>query len=485
MAPNETTALAAALLVIDELRAVIAVLQAQNAVLTARVAELERQLGLNSANSGKPPSSDGLKKPPRTRSLRSRARNLSGGQPGHPGRTLRQTPAPDRVIDHAPTSCRACRCPLGPPDGAAYTARQVFDLAPPPPLVVSEHRAHRCVCAGCGAVTQADFPDTVNAPVQYGPRISAFVVYLLHAQFVPEDRLAKLMTDLFAVSMSRATIGQMSARAGQRLACFAEAVRDRVAAAPVKHLDETGFRVGGRTQWLHVAVTAGLTFYRVSRKRGCLPAPMGGIAVHDHWKPYYKMPGVVHALCNAHHLRELQALVGIEGEPWAWRMQRLLRRACYAQGLAAPLGGCGDGTLRPRFVALINRRYDALIAQGLALHEAQSALPPKLKLDGTPKLCRPPRRIGHNLLLRLSARKDDVLRFLTNPEVPFTNNQAERDARMMKLRQKISGGFRSDAGAEHFATIRSLIGTAQKKTWAIIQSLMQNPSALLQQLATT
>ena len=460
------------------LLAINAELRVQNAVLLARVAELERRLGLHSGNSGKPPSSDGLKKPPRTRSLRSRGKKPSGGQPGHSGRTLHQTPTPDVVVDHTPAACKQCAHPLGPPDKDAFTARQVFDLPPPPPLVVTEHRAHRGVCAACGTVTQAAFPETVSAPVQYGARLSACAVYLLHAQFVPEDRLARLMTDLFGVSLSRATIGQMSTRAAKRLAGFAEAVRAEVAAAPVKHLDETGFRIGGRTRWLHVAATAALTFYRISHKRGSLPE-MSGIAVHDHWKPYYTMPNVVHALCNAHHLRELQALVDIEGEAWAGGMQRLLRRACHAARL-----GLADGRmLKLGLVALIGRWYDAFIAQGLALHEAQPALKPKLKLDGSPKLCQPPRRIGHNLLLRLSARKDDVLRFLTNPEVPFTNNQAERDVRMMKLRQKISGGFRSEAGAEEFAVIRSLIGTAQKKAWDVIQSLTDETQKLIDQLA--
>ena len=254
--------------------------------------------------------------------------------------------------------------------------------------------------------------------MQDGARIAASVVYLLHAQFVPEDRLARLMTDLFGVSLSRAIVGQMSTRAAQRLAGFAVAVRDGVAAAPVKYLDETGFRIGGRTQWLHVAATAGLTFYRVSRKRGSLPAPMSGIAVHDRWKPYYTMPDVQHPLCNAHHLRELQARVDIEGEALAERMQRLPRRACHV----ARLGGAGEGWLEPRCVALISRRYDAVIAKGLALHETQSALKAKPKLDGSPKLCRPPRRIGHNLLVRLSTRKADVLRFLADPSVPSTNN---------------------------------------------------------------
>ena len=214
-------------------------------------------------------------------------------------------------------------------------------------------------------------------------------------------------------------------------------------------MDETGFRIGGKTQWLHVASTVLLTFYRVSARRGSLLANLAGIVVHDHWKPYYTLTGVLHALCNAHHLRELKALVEIEKEDWARRMQRLLRRACHVVNLAREQ----DGPLKPGLIALIERGYDAIVADGLAFHEAQPALT-KTRPRG-----RPPRRVGHNLLLRLSTHKQDVLRFLVDPRVPFTNNLAERDGRMMKLRQKISGGFRSEDGADDFAVIRSVLST--------------------------
>jgi transposase len=460
---------------VAELQAQNAALLAQNAALVARVLELERRLGLNSANSGRPPSSDGLKKPPRTRSLRGRSKNKSGGQPGHPGKTLCQAATPDLIIDHFPVICANCDHTLSPGDGSDFIARQVFDLPAPAPLVVTEHRAHRCRCTACGAATRAAFPSMVNAPVQYGARIAAFVVYLLNYQFVPEDRLATLMIDLFAVSLSRATIAQMSTRTAERLAGFADAVRHLIVIAPVKHLDETGFRIGGRMKWLHIAATVWLTFYRVSPKRGSLLTGVSGIVVHDHWKPYYTMQGVMHALCNAHHLRELQALVEIEREEWARRMQLLLRRACHAAHLARDR----EVALNPHFIDLISRCYDARIAEGIALHEAQRPLAIKLNRDGSPNRGRPPRRVGHNLLLQLSSRKADVLRFLDNPDVPFTNNQAERDGRMMKLRQKISGGFRSDQGAHEFALIRTTIGTAKKQGWNIIRSLMQNPQTLI------
>src|SRR5271163_3323298 len=180
----------------------------------------------------------------------------------------------------------------------ALARRQVFDPPEPTPLVVTEHRAHDCRCTGCGARSRASFPDEVKAPVQYGPRIAAVVIYLLHYQLLPEDRLAELMADLFGIRLVAATIARMSRTCAARLQDFVTAVRDLVAGAPVKHMDETGFRIGGQTQWLHVACTAWLTFYRVCARRGSLLADVVGIVVHDHWKPYYTMPGVLHALCN-------------------------------------------------------------------------------------------------------------------------------------------------------------------------------------------
>lgn len=261
------------------------------------------------------------------------------------------------------------------------------------------------------------------------------MVDLRHHQLIPEDRLVELMADLFGVKLATATLARLSTKAAEHFQGFVAVVCQFVKTTAVKHLDETGFRVGGKTQWLHVAVTAWLSFYRVSPQRGSLLEGIIGLVVHDHWKPYHTLKGVLHALCNAHHLRELKALIEIEREPWALRMQRLLHRACHAAHLARER----DGPLEPSLVHRFQHRYDTIVAEGLAFHEAQPPLPV------TGRRGRPRRRsTGHNLLLRLSTRKDDVLRFLTDPGVPFTNNLAEQAARMMKLRPKISGGFRSE-----------------------------------------
>ena len=337
------------------------------AALTARIGELERRLGLNSRNSGKPPSSDGLKKPPRTRSLRQPSDRKPGGQTGHQGETLRQVAEPDATVDHYPGACSQCGSALAEATATVYSTRQVFDLPEPQPLMVTEHRAHRCRCGRCGAETRASFPAGVAAPVQYGPRITATVAYLHDYQLLPEDRLAELMVDLFGAKLVAATVARMSRRCVGRVQRFVDVVCEHVKAAPVKHLDETGFRVGGRTQWLHIAATGLLTFYRVSARRGSLLEDVTGIVVHDHWKPYFTMAGVLHALCNAHHLRELLALIEIEKEAWARKMQRPLRRACHAVNLARER----DVPLRPSLIERFRRCYDAITAEGIAFHEAQ------------------------------------------------------------------------------------------------------------------
>jgi transposase len=455
--------------VVAALLAEIVALRAENAALIGRLAELERRLGLNSSNSGKPPTSDGLKKPPRVSSLREASGKRSGGQKGHPGATLVRVEKPDAIIDHHPEVCAGCGGMLNAAMATDHVTRQVFDLPEPRPLIVTEHRAHRCRCTGCGRQTRAAFPDGVTAPVQYGQRISAFVLYFLHYQLLPEKRLATLMSDLFEVRLVTATIARISQDCAHRLTGFADTVRDHVATAPVKHMDETGFRIGGKTQWLHIASTIWLTFYRVSAKRGSLLANVTGTVVHDHWKPYYTMTGVLHALCNAHHLRELKALIEIEKEDWARQMKRLLRRACHATNLAREQ----DIPLKPGLIALLDRCYDMIVGEGLRFHQAQ----PELAKVG--RRGRQPRRVGHNFLLRLSTRKSDVLRFLTDPSVPFTNNLAERDGRMMKLRQKISGGFRSLDGAKDFAVIRSVLSTARKQGWNMLQTVMDDPAQLI------
>jgi transposase len=443
--------------------------------LLERIEELERRLGLNSANSGKPPSSDGFKKPSRVTNQREKTGRKSGGQAGHEGTTLRQVPTPDKVVDHCPPVCTGCGGALSVEQATGHQKRQVFDLSPPV-MQVTEHRAHSCGCWACGAETQAAFPAEVRAAVQYGATVEALVVYLQAWQLIPEDRLAELMGDVFGVEVATSTIAAMGQRKAQEFAGLAEHIEQQVKHAAVKHLDETGYRIAGVLQWLHVASTCLLTCYRTSAKRGAMLTGVWGIIVHDFWRPYLAMIGVTHALCNAHHLRELKALMDIEQEPWARAMHRFLRQTCHAAHLAR----AHQRSLSPRFLAWLSARYDRILAQGLAFHENQPPLGAGLPTHRG----RSRRRPGHNLLLRLRDHKEATLRFLHDPTVPFTNNQAERDLRMMKVRQKISGGFRSETGAQTFATLRTVLSTARKQGWNILDTLSQPSDTLVRNLRT-
>jgi len=480
---------------------------ATNADLRARVVELERSAKLNSENSSKPPSSDGMAKPERkirTASQRDRkTKKPSGGQKGHAGATLQQVGNPDVTINHFPSRCDGCGAELDPTSASGYAARQVFDLPAPRPLEVTEHRAHACRC-GCGVVTKAGFPTDVAAPVQYGERVRGYAIYLNGEQLVPEDRTAQTMADLFGISISPATIADIVARKANALAGFMEeTVLAEALAAPLKHMDETGLRVNKQQLWLHVICTPTLTHYRVGR-RGEMLSGVAGIIVHDFYKSYYTLTDVQHALCGAHLLREHQALIDIEKEPWAVRMQALLRLACHATNATRRMlkrlvetegmteaekraTTAARATVMRRMAAIaarLERRYDAIVIEAIAFHEDLPAFAqPSLRKDGTPSKRRGARRIGHNLASRMRDRKAEVLRFIHDLSVPFTNNLAEQAMRMMKVKAKISGCFRSLGGAKRFATLRGFIDTARKRGWSIIETLALNANALVLKFA--
>ena len=260
--------------------------------------------------------------------MRGTSGKKSGGQVGHKGDTLRRVDKPDIIKAHRATRCGHCRANLTAAMAVGIEKRQVFDL-PEPRLEVTEHQAQIYACEQCHGVTKAVFPEGVTSAVQYGSRVKAAAVYLNGQQLIPEDRVAEVMGDLFGAGLlCPASVASWSAAKAEELKPFVDHIAALVDRAPVRHLDETGFRVGGKTQWLHTASTLALTHYRVSEKRGAIPTTLaGGIIVHDHFKPYYTLPDVEHALCNAHHLRELKALIEIEKEPWAKKMFRLLLKA--------------------------------------------------------------------------------------------------------------------------------------------------------------
>jgi transposase len=438
---------------------IILALQERLEQLEQRVKELEAQLARNSSNSGKPPSSDGLSKPS-PKSLRTPSGRQPGGQPGHPGQTLQRVKNPDHIQVHRLEACPQCRGHgLGREPALDYESRQVFDL-PERPLAVTEHRAEIKCCPHCGQTVRAEFPAGVRAPVQYGPRFQSLMVYLNQQQLLPYDRLAQLCEDLFGQPLSVATLAAANERVYHQLDPFAQALAHQVPLAEVVHLDESGLRVAGALHWLHVASTATLTFYGAHPKRGVEAMEALGIVgacrqwvVHDHWKPYFAYAQCQHALCNEHLLRELKFLWEEEGQVWARQMSGLLlefhrRRQQH-------------GEFNERQFKRALKRYRNVVRRGRYRH-------PRL----APERGRCAQSKAANLLGRLEDFDWSILAFLWDGRVPFTNNQAEQDIRMIKVRQKISGCFRTLQGAQIFCRIRSYLSTSRKQgrnVWEAIQ----------------
>jgi len=423
------------------------------AKLLERLEDLERRLGLNSRNSSKPPSSDGLRKPS-PQSLREKSGKPTGGQKGHKGGTLRQLDTPDAVVVHDLTNCPNCAAHIADNEVIGINRRQIFDI-PEPRIVVTEHQVLRKHCHVCDKEVVAVFPEYVRAPAQYGARVQALAVYLHQQQMIPEDRLSQAFQDIFGLAISATSIANMSSAFAEKIMPLVQTIAEKLRMAAVSHMDESGLRVT-KLHWIHVHCDSQWTHYRVTEKRGDVTQGVVGIVVHDHFKSYYKLDGVTHALCGAHHLRELKALTEIEKEPWAIRMSRLLKIGCHQ---------VNNKTLTPARVDRLERMYDHIVLQGLAFHEKQTPL-------ARGKRGRQKHRVGHNLVIRLRDYKADALRFIFCPEVPFTNNQAEQDVRMIKVKQKISGGFRTLAGAQIFATTRSYFSTMRKQSVNLFQAIM-------------
>jgi transposase len=442
--------------VITELMQEIADLKAHIAKQDAQIADLLKRLHKNSSNSGKPPSSDGLKKPPpKPVSLRdANGAKKSGGQPGHKGHTAQIVENPDVIKIHGVDVCEHCAYDLHDVIAKEHVVRQVIDIPVVKPEV-TEHRLLVKECPCCRKKTKAKSPTDVNAPIQYGTNIQAISVYLTTIHFVPEDRLQILLLDLFKVSISTASLVKFSNDFSDLIEPTNQAIEKELKESPIKHLDESGFRMGGATCWLHVMSNGTHTFYSPRKQRGDIPTGVKNIVVHDHFKSYDSMDGVEHVFCNAHHLRELKSLMENEKEPWARHMFLFLK---YLSHIA-------KSELTEKSIEKANRIYNEIVAKGLAYHESLDPLPQ------TGKRGRKKHREGHNLLLRLQNHAQATLRFLENPEIPFTNNQAEQDIRMMKVKQKISGGFRTEQGAQKFCNIRGLLSTCRKQGVDLFQAI--------------
>jgi transposase len=453
---------------VARLQAEVARLRVENTRLQAENAELRRRLGLNSDNSHKPPSSDGYRKKRVQPALPKGEKRASGGQPGHKGRTLRQVEKPDRVRVHLPERCAVCGREIAAAEPhEVVSRRQVFDI-PEPKLEVTEHRLGCIEC--CGQKQVGEYPGDVRSNVQYGPGVQALVVKLSVDHKMPLEQIGCLFSDLYGYELNSETV-ERALEEGYELAAPLEAeTKEQLKQAGVAHFDETGLRVGGRLQWLHTASNGLYTHLFVHEKRGeqalrsessILPE-FTGRAIHDHLAAYYKFTRAEHGACNAHILRELQGLVE-DGSAWAGVMHAFLlelyRQALPLQGEAA-------------------RRAQQQYRQILSQAEMEEP-PPEPKVGRG----RPKSTPGRNLLRRLTEHEDAILAFALVEGVPFTNNQAERDLRPAKVKQKVSGCFRTDRGAKVYARLQAVISTCRKQernVFVILRNLFAHqPVSLL------
>lgn len=443
-------------------------LQRQVQTLQQQVRTLEARLAQNSQNSSKPPSSDGYTKPS-PKSLRQRSGRATGGQPGHPGNTLPLTDKPDFMIIHPLTVC-PCGCggDLSREPVLRHERRQVFDL-PPQKLVVTEHRAEVKRCPRFGHEVHASFPDDVTAPTQYGPRFNAWLVYLRGQQLMPLERISQMCADLFAQPISEATIQGAVAWAYQSLDGFEAQVRDLLLGAPILHADETGLRVEGKLHWLQVLSTDRLTWYGIHPSRGSkaieyfniLPHFTGRL-IHDCFESYLCLK-CLHGLCNAHLLRELTFIHEELHQRWAGDMRDLLLRM-HRFVVKQPAGALNptSNELAPWL-----QRYAAILRRGRWANPTA-----RRPIGAEERRGRVKQTKGHNLVARLERYQEHVLAFLHDFNVPFTNNQAERDLRMAKVQQKISGAYRTLRGAQMFSRIRSYLSTSRKNQREVFQAIV-------------
>ncbi|HEY9823869.1 MAG TPA: IS66 family transposase [Stenomitos sp.] len=433
--------------------------------LESRIKVLEDQASKDSQNSSKPPSGDGFKKRPQ--SLRTKSGRKSGGQTGHPGSTLEWVDEPDEIEQQVIEVCQGCGASLVEMPIVEWQCAQVHDVVPIE-MRVKEHQVAVKQCACCGKRNQAGFPVGVTNRVQYGSRLRSLMVYLMDYQLLPSERVQELLSEVLGCSLSEGTLYETRQACFELLVEVESSIFEAIQQSEVAHFDETGLRVNGKLMWLHVASTHALTYYFIHPKRGSeaidamdiLPQ-FEGTSVHDGWRSY-ALYGCVHALCNAHHLRELRFLVERYQQEWAEQMMTLLvtMKASVEQAQAQ-----GQTQLSADEITEFETQYQDLIESGMKLNPAN---PPVANSRGRPK-----QTPARNLLERLETHQAEVLRFIHDFQVPFDNNQAERDIRMMKLKQKISGGFRSEVGAKIFGRIRGYLSTLKKQGHPLLDALEQ------------
>jgi transposase len=435
--------------------------------LHAVIQQLQDQAQKNSRNSSKPPSSDGLKKP-RTTSLRTPGERPNGGQKGHQGHTLRQVEQPDQTKVYDVKACQHCHASLEDVEGVQCEKRQVFDI-PAIRIEVTEHQVLMKVCPSCGTTNTAEFPPEITQPTQYGSNVKSHAAYFSNYHHIPLKRSAEMFEDVFRHRVSEAVILDASREGADKVRSSNETVKQQLIAAAVVNFDESGMRVTGKGQWLHVASTPELTYYDVHPKRGqeamdaigILPE-FRGAAVHDHWKSYFTYDHCQHSLCNAHHLRELTFVAEQYQQEWAEQVSTLLADINNEVNQTRPISDHLEASKLTEF----ETRYDEILEVGF------QANPPPAEDEHQPKKRgRRKQSPPKNLLDRLQKYKPEVLRFMYDFRVPFDNNQGERDIRMMKVKQKVSGTFRTEEGAKQFCRLRGYISTARKNGVNVLEAL--------------
>lgn len=459
----------------ENLKQALKELRQQLKAAMERIADLEAQVGQTSRNSNWPSGRDKGRKKKRKQNLRSKSDKKAGGQAGHQGHTLAFAAHPDQVVSHRAEKCTRCEHLFAEEQPAVgLKRRQVIDL-PPLEVVVTQHQVEQVICPNCGQASEGQFPEAVSHPVQYGPGIKSLAVYLKSEQLIPYGRSQQLLADLFGVSITQASLENFISAAAGKVEPVNRQVKAGLIAAEVVHYDESGFYIGGQRQWLHSASTPSLTYYVPHQSRGkkgveaagILP-DFGGVAVHDNWSAYWSYGQCEHALCNVHHLRDLNGIEENFDQPWASRFKWFLLSAKTAVDQAK---ATGHQTLPQAKLDQIARLYTKLVSAAL------KANPPPP--DGWPKGSRgrAKKPKPRNLAERLQLRQEAVLAFVFDFKVPFDNNLAERDIRMLKVQQKISGCFRSTHGAQAFCAIRSYISTCRKQglsVWLALNSLFSN-----------
>ena len=458
---------------VESLYAQLNSLSSQVRHLEQTVKRLADQLAKNSTNSSLPPSRDGAKKP-RPRSLRKKKGRQPGGQKGHAGHTLQMSDPPDKIESHGLPICPNCCENLSKVAPQGYKRRQVFDV-PKVALLCTEHQAEIKHCPWCEQTSVAPFPPEVSQPVQYGPRFVAQTSYLNSYHLIPIARTTELLGDLYGHQPADALVAKANEAVKCHTANSLSAIRRQLKNAPVCHFDESSLKVDGKTQWVHVVSTQTLTYYQVHHKRGQRAMTEIGIlpqftatAMHDHWASYQTFDNCSHAFCNAHHLRELQFITDQYQQPWAEQMSQLLLSIKSEVEQTSQ----SAGALTLQRIADFENRYDEILKQANAVNRAPPAVAPKRR--GRVK-----QSPAKNLIDRLQTHKRETLAFMHDFTVPFDNNLAERDIRMIKVKQKVSGGFRTDIGAQTFCSVRSYISTVKKHGRkgidAITDALLANP----------